>query len=72
MFRKFFEACTITLGLYLCLQFSNFVEPFSNVVWFKSSRFENLPLFNFQETVPYQKVSPWKADHQLNPKVNHY
>lgn len=72
MFRKFFEACTITFGLYLCLQFSNFVELLPNVLWLKTSRIEKLPLSNFQEMVPYKKVSPWKTDNQLNPQVNHY
>ncbi len=72
MFRKFFEACTITLGLYLCLQFSNFVVLLPDGSWLKTSRFEKLPLSNFQEIVPYRKVSPWKTDNHLNPKVNHY
>ena len=72
MFRKFFEACTITLGLYLCLQFGNFVVRPPNVVWFKTYSLEKPPFPNLQETVPYRKLFPWKTDNQLNQKVNHY
>ncbi len=72
MFRKFFEACTITLGLCLCLQFSNFMALYSNVLSLKASRFEKLPLSNLQEIVPYKNLFPWKTEEQLNPKVNHY
>ncbi len=51
MFGKFFEACTITLGLYCCLQLSSAFSPYSNVVLFKLSQLESLSLSNFQNTL---------------------
>ncbi len=72
MFGKFFEACTITLGLYCCLQLSSAFSPYSNVVLFKLSQLESLSLSNFQEYVKSDELSQWRTRTKFNPRVNGY
>ncbi|WP_156922836.1 hypothetical protein [Crocosphaera subtropica] len=71
MFRKFFEACTITLGLYVCLQLSSVSLP-SPVLWFKVSRFDPFSLSNVQEKVESNRWLTWRNQKHFNPRVNRY
>lgn len=72
MFGRFIEACTITLGLYICLQLSSISIPSSSVLWFKLSRSNQFFLSNMQETVESDRWLSWKNQKNFNPRVNRY
>ncbi|MDJ0658240.1 MAG: hypothetical protein QNJ42_01990 [Crocosphaera sp.] len=72
MFGKFFEACTITLGLYFCLQLSSVSFSSPNVFWFKLSKFEGFSISEVQENLETEQWFPWKQHTKFNPRVNRY
>ncbi|MGK7957378.1 MAG: hypothetical protein AB4063_19320 [Crocosphaera sp.] len=72
MFGKFFEACTITLGLYFCLQLSSVSLSSPNALWFQLSRFEEFSISNVQDSLKSQQWLPWRQQTKLRPRVNRY
>ncbi len=72
MFGKFFEACTITLGLYFCLELSSFSIYSPNVPWSKVSRVEQFFISNVQEKLESEQWFPWKQYTKFHPRVNRY
>ena len=72
MFGKFFEACTITLGLYFCLQLSSVSFSYPNVLWFEISRFEEFSLSKVQNNLDSKQWFPWRQQTKLRPRVNRY
>jgi hypothetical protein len=72
MFGKFFEACTITLGLYCCLQLSSAFSPSSKIILFNLSRLESFSGENLQEYVKSVELPQWRSQTKFNPRVNRY
>ncbi len=72
MFARFMEACTITLGLYICLQLSSVSIPSSSVLWFKLSKLNQFSLSNMQETVESDRWLSSRNQKNFNPRVNRY
>ena len=71
MFRKFFEACTITLVLYLCLQSSVVSISYKKFLSFKASRFEPFFLSNLQQDITYNRWWFGKNQEKLEPGVQY-
>lgn len=72
MFGRFIEACTITFGLYICLQLSSVSIPSSSVLWFKLSRLNQFSLSNMQQTVESNRWLSWRNQKNFDPRVNRY
>lgn len=72
MFEKFFGACTITLGLYLCLQLGNVFPSSSRVLMFKLSQIERFSLPTLQQSIKFDGFSPLKSTTQLNQRIIAY
>ncbi len=72
MFRKFFEACTITLGLYFCLQSSSISISYENFLSFNASKFEQFSLSSVQEEIVSNGWWPWRNQEKFKPRVNQY
>lgn len=72
MFWKFFEACAITLGLYLCLQSSNFSTIDESYLLFRVTKSEQFFLFNLQEDMTYNRWQTWTNKSKFQPRVRGY
>ncbi len=72
MFGKFFEACTITLGLYFCLELSSISMYSPHVLWFELSRLEQFFISNVQENLDSEQWFPWRQKTKFHPRVNRY
>lgn len=72
MFEKFFGACTITLGLYLCLALSNVLPPSSRTVMFQLSQIEAFSVPSLQESLKFENFSSINSRKKLNSRVIAY
>ncbi|MEA5533701.1 hypothetical protein [Crocosphaera sp. XPORK-15E] len=72
MFEKFFGACTITFGLYLCLRLSNVIPGSSPILMFKLSQLEHFSWPTLQESVKSGELSKLRSRTALSPKVIAY